>query len=71
MTLAASGKLDMGAKIQYICMLVHGEGLRKFDSLSAELESTETLNLECIIKGLESYVSPVKLLFKKNRVVRP
>ena len=52
MTLAASGMLDTGAKNQYLCTLVLGEALRQFDSLSAEIESTQTLNVEDIIRGL-------------------
>ena len=45
MTLAASGTLEMGAKIQCFCTLVHGEALRQFDSLSTDVETTETLNV--------------------------
>ena len=30
MTLAASGTLETGAKVQYICTLVRGEALRQF-----------------------------------------
>ena len=30
-TLAATGTLDMGANIQYLCTLVCGEALRQFD----------------------------------------
>ena len=70
MTIAASGTLDMGAKIQYLCMLVRGEALRKFDSLSSDVEIKETLNVEYIIKGLELYFPPVKLLSKQKRVIR-
>ena len=51
-TLAASGMLDIGAKIQYLCTLIHGEPLRQFESLSADVESMDTLNVEFIIEGL-------------------
>ena len=40
MALAASGTLDMGAKVQYLCTLVRVEVLRQFDSLSADVECT-------------------------------
>ena len=46
MTLAASGMLEMGAKIQYLRTLVRGEVLNHFDSLSSDMESTETITLE-------------------------
>ena len=37
MTISSSGMMDMGVKIQYICTLVHGESLRQFDLLSADV----------------------------------
>ena len=46
MNLAATGTLDMDENIQYLCTLVLGEALRQFDLLSADLENTETLNLD-------------------------
>ena len=52
MTLAASGTLEAGAKYQYICTIVRGEALCHFDLLSADVESTQTLNVDEIIKGL-------------------
>ena len=55
MTLAASGMLDTGTKIQYLCSLVRGEALRQFDLLSADVESTQTSNVEDIMKGLAQY----------------
>ena len=55
MTLAASRTLEMGSRIEYLIALVHFESLHQFDSFSAEMESTETLNMEYIIKGLASY----------------
>ena len=36
-TLAASGTLEIGAKIQYIRTIVRGEALRQFESLSADI----------------------------------
>ena len=40
MTLAATGTLDTDADIQYLCTLVHGEELHKFDMLSSDVENT-------------------------------
>ena len=70
MNLAASGTLDTVANVQYICMLFHGEELRQFDSLSDDVESTEPLNVEYIIKGLALYFFPVNLLSKQKRAMR-
>ena len=52
MTLAESGTPEAGAKIRYLCTLVRREALRHFDLLSADVESTQTLNVDEIIKGL-------------------
>ena len=52
MTLVESGMLEAGAKVQYLHMIVRRESLRHFDSLSADVESTEPLTVEYIIKGL-------------------
>ena len=65
MTNAKSGTLDTGAKIQYLCTLVCGEALRHFDSFSDDVERTESLTAENIIKGLALYSPPINLLFKK------
>ena len=67
MTNAKSGTLDTGANIQYLCTLVRGEALRHFDSFSDDVERTETLTAENIIKGLALYSPPINLLFKKPR----
>ena len=64
MTLAATGTLDMDAKIQHICTLVRGEELRQFDLLSADVENTEDLNVNYHSKGLVLYFFPVKSLKK-------
>ena len=63
-TLAASGALEAGAKIQYLRTIVRGEALRQFDSFSADVEGTENLNVDEIIKGLAQYFLPVNLLSK-------
>ena len=52
MTLVATGTLETGANIQYLRTVVHGEDLRHFYSLSADVEYTETLKVEYIINGL-------------------
>ena len=44
--------------------------LRQFDSLSADVESTQTLNVDDIIKGLEQYFPPVNSLSKQKRAMR-
>ena len=51
-TLMASGTLTMGAKIQYLRTLVHGEKLCQFDSMHDYLEGTNPLTVESIILGL-------------------
>ena len=70
MTLAASGTLEVGTKYQYLQTLVHGEALCQFKLLSAEVEITQTLNIEDIIKGLSQYFPPVYLLTKKRAMHR-
>ena len=52
MNLAMSGMLEAGDKVQYLCTLVCVEGLRQFDQLSADLESTQPLNNKDIIQSL-------------------
>ena len=46
MTLAETWMLETDAKIQYLCMLVRVESLRRFEVLSSDVESIETLNVE-------------------------
>ena len=52
MTLAASGMLEAGAKVLYICTLVCVESLRHFDSFSDDMEITNPLTVKYIIKIL-------------------
>ena len=66
MTLVASGTLEAGAKYQYLSTLIRGEALRQFDSLSADVEIAETLNVDYIIKGLAQYFFPVNFLSKRS-----
>ena len=62
MNLAASGTLEGDVKFQYLRTLVQGEALRHFDSLYADVESIETLNVDYITRGLDQYFPPVDLL---------
>ena len=66
MTLVESGMLETDTKFQCLHTLVHGEVLHQFDSFSADVESTETLNVEYIIKGLAFYLPPCKFPFKNK-----
>ena len=52
MTLAASGTLEAGAKMHYLRTRVQRETLRQFVLFSSDIESTQTLNVDDIIKGL-------------------
>ena len=54
MTLEAAVTLHTAANIQYICMLVSGEALRQFDTLSADVESGTPLKSQDIILGLHA-----------------
>ena len=63
MTLETIETLYMEPKIQYLCTLVRGEALRQFDLLSADVENTETLNVDYYIKGLALYF-PFEFDFK-------
>ena len=59
MTLAATGTLDMEARVKYLCALVHGEALRQFDLVSDDAKKTETLlYVDDLIKGLSWYYPP-------------
>ena len=66
MTIEASVMLITGAKIQYICTLVHGEALRQINKLSAEVGNTTSEILKSIILGLGMYSFPVNALSKKS-----
>ena len=59
MTLAASGTLEAGAKIQYLRTIACGGVLRQFDLLSSDIENMQTLNVDGIVKGLAQYVSAI------------
>ena len=59
MTPEASGTLASGAKIQYLCTLVHDKSLCQLGTLSAEVEITTSEHLKSIILGLGTHFSPV------------
>ena len=65
--LAETGTLDMDTNIKYLLTLVRGEALRHFDLLSADVEDTETINVDYYIKRLVLYFFPVNLLSKQKR----
>ena len=68
--LEESGTMVTGAEIQYICTLVRGEALHQFESLSADTEGTNPLNVEDILSGLASYFFPLNFLVKQIRAMR-
>ena len=70
MDLEMSGTLKYGAKIQYLCTLVYGEVLHRFDVLSAEVEGATPVTLASIILVLGAYFFPVNALSKKRRAMR-
>ena len=62
MTLVATGTLETDMEIQYLRILVRRELLCQFDLLSANMENTESLNVDYYIKGLALYPPPVNLI---------
>ena len=69
-TLAASGTLEVGAKYQRLCSLVHKEALRQIDLLYADVKCAETLNVDYIIRCLAQNFPPVNSLSKQKRAIR-
>ena len=67
--LVTTGMMETDTNIQYLRMLVCGEVLCQFDLLFADSESTETLNVVYIVKGLVLYFPPVNSLSKEKRVM--
>ena len=62
MTLTSTGTLNMDSEINNLCTLVRGEVLHQFDLLYADVENTETLNVDYYIRGLSFYFLPVNSL---------
>ena len=70
MTIAFTGNLDTDAKVQYICTLVRGKPLRKFDLFSYDVENAYiSLTVDYLLKGLAWYFFPVNLLTKQKRAM--
>ena len=67
MNLAVSGTLEVSAKYQYLLTIVCREVLCQFDSLYADIEGIEALNVDYIIRSLDNYFLPVNSLLKKSR----
>ena len=61
-TLATSGTLETGAKIQYLRNIVRRESLHEFNSFYSYVEITQTLNIDDIIKGLAQYSYPINYI---------
>ena len=57
MILEVAGTLETTTKVKYLRMLVHGELLRQYDSMSNDVESANHLTVESIILGLGSHFS--------------
>ena len=49
------GTLNSIVKLHYMCMLLHGEALHKFDTLCAQVGSINTTHLNRIMLGLSTY----------------
>ena len=67
--LRESGILVPSEKIQYLCTMVCGEELRKFDTLSDEVGSATSEHLNSIIFGLVIYFFPDNALSKLKTVM--
>ena len=70
MTLAVSGPLETGAEIQYLFTLVCGEALHQIDLFSSDMESTNPLTVEYIIKGLELFKTKARNAPRNEETVR-
>ena len=66
MNLEVSVTTKKAVKVQYLHMLVSGEALHQFYSLSADVKSTNHLTVEDIILGLGAYFFPVNFLSKQE-----
>ena len=66
MNLAAAGTLEAGVKYQYLRTIVCGEALYQFDSLSDDVEVTETLNVDYMFRSLSQYCTPLNMKPKQK-----
>ena len=70
-SLAATGMLEMEAKIQYLCTLLCGEALCQFDLVSADAKNIKTLlDVDYLLKGL-AWVFFGKFTFKTKAYNAP
>ena len=52
MTITASVMLEEGAKVQYLCTIIHREALRQFNSLYADMKGENPITVENKFKEL-------------------
>ena len=69
MTLEVLGIIVASAKIKYLCTMICGKTLHKFDMLYAEGLSSTSENLKSNILGLGTYFFPVNALSKQNNAI--
>ena len=69
-TPAASGTVEVSAKYQYLRTLVCVKVFRLFDFFTDNVECTQTLNIDDIIRDLTQYFSTVKLPSKQKLAMR-
>ena len=71
MTPVATGTLQTEAKVQYLCIIFHGEAFRKFELLSNDAKNTETpLYVDYLLKVSAWYFPPINTLSKQKREMR-
>ena len=58
MTITESVMLEEGAKVQYLCTIIHREALRQFNSLYADMKGENPITVENIIERLALYPPP-------------
>ena len=67
MTLVATGTLEMDNNIQCLCKIIHGESLRQFGLLSADVKNIEALDMDYYIKVLALYILSCEFAFKQKK----
>ena len=65
-----TGTTTVTRTIKYICTLLCGEALRKFDKLESQVTGTTNVHLNFIEEGLLKYLSPINALSKKKHAMR-
>ena len=60
------GAREMDGNIQYLFTIVCRHAMIQFDLFSTDIENTETLNVDCYIKGLALCFSLVNLIPKRK-----